>query len=182
MKTTAAIATFTGLIAATQAQYFGLTSARSASPIHYQPINAAGLRLWIGANSAHYCPSSVQKQGGCPNTHFTNFAGGHGGLSMGAVVPGGQQVYIDPVCGAVSYTQAHSAAMPEGAIVGGWSIEEEDGFGILSWEKGLLACNTTVGGPWGIYGVIDGVTPPGDCLGFNALTSNETKPAAWQYE
>ena len=35
------------------------------------------------------------------------------------MVPGGQQVYVHP-SGEVKYTQAHSAYMPIGSILGGW--------------------------------------------------------------
>lgn len=38
---------------------------------------------------------------------------------MQVEVPGGQAVYIAPN-GQVKYTQAHSAYMPPGSIVGGW--------------------------------------------------------------
>jgi len=100
---------------------------------------------------------------------------------MGTIVPGGQQVYVDPKYGAIGYTMAHSVTMPNGSITTGWTLSENEYFGILAWENGLLACNTTVGGPWQVYGVIEDVTPPGDCLGFDALTSNMSSPAAWQY-
>ena len=63
MKTTIAIAGFTSIIASAQAQYFGLMSLRSASPIHFQSFQAAGQRIWLGGSSAHYCPSFVQELG-----------------------------------------------------------------------------------------------------------------------
>lgn len=181
MKAAAALAAMTSLITSAKAQYFGVIAARSASPIHLQPIEAAGLRLQIGGTSAHYCPQAMETEGLCPNTQITNFEGGNGDLFMGAITPGGQQVYIDPQCGAMSYTIAHSAAMPNGSITDGWTLDQGEQFGFLAWKNGLLACNTTVGGPWAVYGVIPGVTPPGDCLGFDALTSNMTDPAAWEY-
>lgn len=107
MKTTTTI--LAGLIAISaamaNAQYIGLMSVRSASPVHLLPVQAAGQRLYLGGTSAHHCPSDMQTLGACPNTDDTNFEGGDGELFMGAIVPGGQQVYIDATCGAVSYTQ-----------------------------------------------------------------------------
>ena len=69
-------------------QYFGVIAARSASPIHLQPIAASGERLWIGKDTASYCPPQVGKN--CPPGTNTNFGGGEGTLGMGAIVPGGQ--------------------------------------------------------------------------------------------
>jgi len=184
MKTITTLTTFTSLLATTQAQYFRALATRAGSPINLLPINAAGLRLWIGGETASYCPTVVQAQGGCPNTTGTNFANGNQYLDMGAVVPGGQQVYVEPTCGAVSYTQAHSAYMPAGAITDGWTVDPGSFYSSLSWrpwKKGLVACNTSVGGPWGVYGVLDGVTPPGDCVEFHILTLPQNLPAAWQY-
>lgn len=85
MKATTLLATLTALIASTTAQqnYFGLIAARSASPIHLQPISANGDALWIGKPTSKYCPNVVRKQGGCPKGQKgTNFEGGNGGLAM----------------------------------------------------------------------------------------------------
>lgn len=81
------------------------------------------------------------------------------------------------------YTIAHSASMPEGAIVTGWSIEQGESFGTLSWKNGLLACpvGDAEEGPWKVYGKLKGIKYSKDCLGFDALTTNSTKASAWQY-
>lgn len=100
---------------------------------------------------------------------------------MGTAVPGGQQVYIDPEAGALSYTVPHSGAMPAGAKRTGWTLDNLDDYGTLAYETGLLACNQTVGGPYQVYAVLNGTSPPGDCLGFSAITTNQTSPAAWEY-
>jgi hypothetical protein len=42
---------------------FSVTALRSASPIHLQPVNAAGERFWIDVPTATYCPSEVNP---CP--------------------------------------------------------------------------------------------------------------------
>ena len=66
--------------------------------------------------------------------------------------------------------------------MGGWSYSAGSAFGTLSYESGLVACNETAGGDWGVFALLPTGTLPGDCLGFDALTSNETEPAAWEYE
>ncbi|KAK5124525.1 hypothetical protein LTR85_001742 [Meristemomyces frigidus] len=188
MKTTVITAALTGLIASAQAQYFSITAVRSGSPIHLQNIEAAGERLSVGGNAATYCPSDLQSRGFCPNTtQDTNFLGGRGGLALGAEVPGGQSVYIDATCGAVMYTQAHSIFQPNTSITGGWARQEGESFGLLTWEgsgafaghMGFLACKAE-DGSYEMY-VDIGVAPPGDCIGFDAITANQTGPAAWQY-
>lgn len=90
-------------------------------------------------------------------------------------------VYIDATCGALTYTTPHSAFEPNGSISTGWTLDQLSQYGTLAYQDGLLACNQTVGGDYQVYAVVNGTTPPGDCLGFDALTSNQTKPAAWEY-
>src|SRR5438309_7217048 len=90
MKTTLAFSTLAALLPAAFAQTTGFTAiaARSASPIHLQSINAAGLKFWIGKSTSSYCPSEVVPD--CPAGTDTVFAGGDGTLSMDVEVPGGQ--------------------------------------------------------------------------------------------
>lgn len=179
--TTTLLAAILLLISTTTAQYFAAIAIRSASPLHLQTIEARNERLWIGGTSTHYCPQQVQALHDCPNTHETNFGGGTGVLYMGAIVPGGQQVYIDPTCGAVMYTQAHSAFMPQGAIIDGWTLSQGENFGVLGWQGGLVGCNETADGSWEIYAQLPGIQLSRECLGFVAITVNETKADAWQY-
>lgn len=100
MKATLAFAALAGLVSSTSAQYFGVIAARSASPIHLQPLSASGEQIWIGKKTAAYCPKEVVGKN-CPPGKETNFAGGDGTLGMGTLVPGGQQVYIDHETGAL---------------------------------------------------------------------------------
>jgi hypothetical protein len=104
-------------------------------------IEANGGRFWIGKSASAYCPSGVDKLD-CSvyKGDKTIFVGandfGDGVVSLNVVVPGGQRgtylplqerrwrhrltkhisrtVYIAPD-GALSYTQAHSASMPQGS-------------------------------------------------------------------
>jgi hypothetical protein len=183
MKTTSTLAAFTGLLSAASAQYFGLTAARSASPIHYQTLTASGQSIWLNKATSAYCPENIEELGACPSGDFTTFAGGENTLSMGVVVPGGQQVYIEADTGAVKYTIAHSAAIPEGAVQTGWSTAAGNGFGILSNSNGgFLACPCeSEEGAWKVYAALEGLEFDDECLGFSALASNGTAAGAWQY-
>jgi hypothetical protein len=98
MKFALAAAALAGVSSASP--YFGLLSARSGSPIHLRDINAASQRLWIGRETSTYCPDVVEK---CPPGDRTNFALSEdgGSMSMGAIVPGGQLVWVDSKTGAV---------------------------------------------------------------------------------
>jgi hypothetical protein len=100
MKFAVAASAIAGFTSVTASPYFGLLAARSASPIHLQPINAAAQRLWIGRETSTYCPDVVEK---CPPGDRTNFALSEdgGSMSMGAIVPGGQLVWVDSKTGAV---------------------------------------------------------------------------------
>lgn len=89
MKTVAAFST---LMASTLAQgYFSVMSARSASPIHLLPLNAIGGKFFLGGSPSSYCPPSIGDA--CQNYpgNDTVLAGGDATLSLGVVVPGGQQ-------------------------------------------------------------------------------------------
>ena len=99
MKTTIALAAVAGIISTVAGQYFGVIAAHSASPIHLLPWSASGERIWLGKTTASYCPSEEVQD--CPKGKSTNFANGNITLAMGAEVPGGQLVYIDPACGAL---------------------------------------------------------------------------------
>lgn len=38
---------------------FGVTAARSGSPIHFLPLTASGSHFFLGGKSSTYCPSEV---------------------------------------------------------------------------------------------------------------------------
>jgi hypothetical protein len=89
------------------------------------------------------------------------------------IVPGGQQVYVAPD-GALSYTGAHSAYIPTGSIVDGFSREQPSGgsqFGTLNFDTGFVACPAAGEGQgYQVFGQVNGGTYGSACLGFNALT------------
>ncbi|KAF1916385.1 hypothetical protein BDU57DRAFT_529460 [Ampelomyces quisqualis] len=164
--------------------YFTVISARSASPVHLQPLTARGGKFYLGGGPpSSYCPAA-QVGAACPSGNTTTLAGGEGTLSLGVIVPGGQQVYVAPD-GALSYTVAHSASVPEGSIRDQFSVEEPSGtnsFGYLNFETGFVACpGTGADTGYQVFGQVDGATFGPECLGFNALTSQVDGPDAWQY-
>ncbi|OAK94791.1 hypothetical protein IQ06DRAFT_82112 [Phaeosphaeriaceae sp. SRC1lsM3a] len=163
--------------------YFGVISARSASPIHLQSLTARGTKFYLGGGApSSYCP--VQQVGdACPPGNTTVLAGGDKTLSLGVIVPGGQQVYVAPD-GALSYTIAHSAAIPSGSIQDEFSKEAPsngNSFGYLNFPTGWVACPAAEGSGYQVFAQIESATFGPDCLGFSMLTSAVDQPGAWQY-
>lgn len=173
MKYTIALAlASTALAAAEGPSYFGVISARSASPIHLQSLTARGTKFYLGGGGpSSYCP--VEQVGdACPPGNTTVLAGGDKTLSLGVIVPGGQQVYVAPD-GALSYTIAHSAAIPVGSIQDEFSKEAPsngNSFGYLNFPTGWVACPAAEGSGYQVFAQIDGATFGSDCLGFSMLT------------
>jgi hypothetical protein len=163
--------------------YFTVISARSASPVHLQSLTARGGKFYLGGGPpSSYCP--VEQVGSaCPPGNSTVLAGGDKTLSLGVIVPGGQQVYVAPD-GALSYTGAHSAFIPTGSIVDEFSREAPSGtniFGYLNFETGFVACPAGEGNGYQVFGQVDGATFKPECLGFNMLAVATDAPGAWQY-
>ncbi|KAA8643668.1 hypothetical protein EYZ11_003403 [Aspergillus tanneri] len=163
---------------------FGVMSSRSASPIHLLPMNAAGQHFYLGGKASTYCPLPEGK--GCPPGTSTVFAPGGSGLNV--MVPGGQQVYVNPD-GALSFTQAHSAYVPPGSALGPFSYEPGENFGhytFTGWgASGFMACPTK-DQRWQVFANLQNATVPTgnveDCLGFSAMAPKaDSGAAAWQY-
>lgn len=182
MKTIAAIIALTS-VAAAQMDYLRVMALRSASPIHFAPLEAREQRLFLGGKTESYCPEQVEQASGCPAGNTTTVVEDNGFLSMGTYVPGGQHVYIDNCTVEVSYTQAHSGFVPEHAILDGWSVKQNytagGALGLLNWTNGLLACPEN--DQWQIFARVEGLFFTADCLGFSAVFTNSTAPTAWQY-
>ncbi|KAL1793840.1 hypothetical protein ACET3X_007261 [Alternaria dauci] len=161
--------------------YFGVISSRSASPIHLLPLTARGTKFYLGGGPpSSYCPAETIGAENCPPGNTTVLAGGDVTLGLGVVVPGGQQVYVAPD-GALSYTVAHSAYIPEGSHVDGFSRTAPangNAFGYLNFDTGFVACpaaNATDG--YQVFGqVAEGATFGEECLGFSALTVAVEQP------
>jgi hypothetical protein len=67
---------------------------RSASPIHYLQMNAAGQKFWLGGQTSSYCPTQVGQN--CPPGNQTVLAPGGNSLVRN---PNGSRL---PVCLRVS--------------------------------------------------------------------------------
>ncbi|OCT54605.1 hypothetical protein CLCR_03078 [Cladophialophora carrionii] len=166
-----------------------VTAARSGSEIHLLPMNAAGLRFWLGGNTISYCPEPAEAQGACPpgNTTVLSLC------SMGVLVPGGQQIYVTPR-GELGYTQAHSVSMPPGAVSCPFTYTKAPGayigrllmsigapFGIT----GFMACPTRSRGIYQVFGNLKNATVPlgnvSQCIGFDPLAADAPGLGAWQY-
>ncbi|KAK6523998.1 hypothetical protein TWF694_005666 [Orbilia ellipsospora] len=173
-------------------QAYSFLALRSASPIHFQSWNANSGNIWLGKPTAKYCPVAPAQ---CPKGTGTSFYvdNQYWTASMNTVVPGGQQLYIDPH-GALAYTQAHSASIPSGSLTTGFQVKQSGGLWYFSHcEGGFLACPLKKGttGPWKIF--IDGkrvlkdsdvpTKCKKDCLGFDAAGSRgDAGPlAVWQF-
>jgi hypothetical protein len=152
--------------------YFGVISARSASPIHLLPLTARGGKFYLGGGPpSSYCPESVGSA--CPPGNTTVLAGGDKTLSLGVIVPGGQQVYV-AADGSLSYTTAHSAYIPAGSVVDQFSKtapSNGNSFGYLNFETGFVACPVGAADQgYQVYGQTQNFEASSDCLGFSALT------------
>ncbi|KAJ5211479.1 uncharacterized protein N7498_003125 [Penicillium cinerascens] len=163
---------------------FGVMAIRSASPIHYMQMNAAGQKFWLGGQTSSYCPDLQGLD--CPAGNQTVIVGS--GCALDVEVPGGQQIYVDP-SGALSFTQAHSASIPPGSAIGGfkyepgkpWSHYTFNGWG----ASGFMACPTD-DNRWQVFAAMENATVPSgnveDCLGFSAMALTYKGPVpAWQY-
>ncbi|KAJ5623891.1 hypothetical protein N7510_000200 [Penicillium lagena] len=164
---------------------FTVMSLRSGSPIHFLTMTASDEHFWLGGTTASYCPSEEGIV--CPPGKDTVFA--ENGNSMDVEVPGGQQVYVGPA-GALRYTIAHSASMPEGSTVGGMHYDAEKPYSYLTFKgrgaTGLMACPTKDHKHWQVFAALEDATVPtgnvNDCLGFDAMAvTYKGKVPAWQY-
>ncbi|KAH3014434.1 hypothetical protein KXW60_008300 [Aspergillus fumigatus] len=170
---------------------FQVMALRSASPIHFLGMTASRNSFWLGGETATYCPDVVKQQGACPEgtqtVLYTN--------ALDVMVPGGQQIYVDP-SGAVKFTTAHSASMPPGSTVEGFSYTSGDPLGHWNFSgqgaTGFMACPTQGDAPvpYQVFAAISSATVPtgnvADCLGFDAAAiawtpSQGQTAAAWQY-
>ncbi|KAL2356488.1 carbohydrate-binding module family 52 protein [Cryomyces antarcticus] len=157
---------------------YTLTALNPNSPFNGKTIEASGLHFVVGRSAASYCPSPPVPASSCPPGNTTVFLGSQ---AMDVVVPGGQQFFV-AANGALSFTQAHSGAVPAGAsydvrvYLGGGFF----GPGGSSWK----AC--PLSGSAGVYQVFAGLSSvsfSADCVGFDAVVHDQPKGTvgAWQY-
>ncbi|EGD93305.1 secreted protein [Trichophyton mentagrophytes] len=150
------------------------------------PMQAAGRAFWLGGSPATYCPEIVGDN--CPPGNATVILGLN---SLSVLVPGGQQMYVEP-SGKLGFTQAHSASIPPGSHVGGFAYKplnkKSGSFYFGGWgATALMACPVPDSKYYQVFANIkNAMVPGGDvkkCVEFVGVAKEYkgTTPAAWQY-
>ncbi|KAI1755747.1 hypothetical protein F4782DRAFT_366816 [Xylaria castorea] len=151
-------------------------------------INASGGKFYINRNTSTYCPDGVS---GLDCSLYsgtgTTLVIGNGTttMSLSVSVPGGQQVYVAPD-GSLSYTQAHSAAMPANSTVTGFSRERSEAFGapvyLYSTRRYWYLCPVSEGEPRErTYQIFASDEDPEGCYSTQIRTYNPDAAHVWQY-
>ncbi|KAM3077529.1 hypothetical protein ACMFMG_006867 [Clarireedia jacksonii] len=180
----ASTAAATPIAARDASNAFGLIAIRSGSDLQYKTINANGGRLWIGKETASYCPEE-QVGAACPAGNVTTFVAQPNQLvGLNDVVPGGQQLYIG-TDNSVSYTIAHSADTFGGKAQGWQYTAAPVGLvGSLTFDGYTFFACASPEGP-GIYSIDATSTgeATGNCTSIALGAPVYNGPAtAWQYQ
>ncbi|KAJ8112409.1 hypothetical protein ONZ43_g5400 [Nemania bipapillata] len=135
-------------------------------------INASGGKFYINRATSTYCPEGVT------GLDCSLYSGSGTTLAIG-------DVYIAPD-GSLSYTQAHSAYIPTGSIVTGFSREQSVAFGAPTYlySAGLnwYLCPITEGEPRDItYQIFASSAAPDGCLATQVRTYAPSAGNVWQY-
>lgn len=169
------------------AESFTLISIDSGSSIQNAAISASDYAFWIGRGTTSSCPDSVGTS--CPEGTTTALTAGQDGtIQMDVEVPGGQQLYVGPK-GVLSYTSAHSADIPEGSSVQGFTYTAgaSGSVGSLGFEDvGFAACpvvdGTLTGKLFQIYATVEDGKYTTNCTGISLGAVTYTGDvAAWEY-
>ncbi|KAI9781269.1 MAG: hypothetical protein M1839_006061 [Geoglossum umbratile] len=157
----------------TETHYFGVMSLRLGSPIMNDGVVARGERFYLSGGSSTYCPSPPVDCSVYDNVTAFSFSQGH--LAMEASVPGGQLVYV-MTTGELGFTQAHSAATPEGADTSSFTYDPNAisaNRGRLSTTafgaNGFMACNDAQQ-QWQVFADVPSKDAT-NCLRFDAATN-----------
>ncbi|KAK5467363.1 hypothetical protein LTS15_000335 [Exophiala xenobiotica] len=171
---------------------YGLIVGTDVQPFHFESFNANSGKFWLNLpQTATSCPfTGTAQASSCPPGNDTAFVG-NGALAV--VVPGGQQVYVAE-SGALMFTQAHSAVIPEGAVTDPfiYSPAQNGGqYGSVSTHAfgadGFMACPTAGSIAYQVFANIDCAEVPlgnvDDCVPVVPLAVPYTQgqAAAWQY-
>ncbi|KAI1416954.1 hypothetical protein F5Y13DRAFT_185785 [Hypoxylon sp. FL1857] len=147
-------------------------------------INASGGKFFVNRNTSAYCPEVDGLDCSAYPGSKTVFVGGNNTLSLDVAVPGGQQVYI-AADGSLSYTVAHSAALPDGAVATGFERTRSESFGapVVLGHSGQfwLMCPVSEGEPRErTYQIYVGSGKEG-CINTSVRTYTSSGPDAWEY-
>ncbi|KAH8160359.1 hypothetical protein CIB48_g7892 [Xylaria polymorpha] len=175
-------------------------------------INASGGKFYINRDTSTYCPDGVSGLdcSAYSGTGTTLVIGnGTTTMSLEVSVPGGQQgkypnpvyvcrdpldstspltpptVYVAPD-GSLSYTQAHSAAIPPNSTVVGFSRARSEAFGapvyLYSAGRYWYLCPVTEGEPRErTYQIFASNEDPEGCYGTQIRTYTPDTGSVWQY-
>ncbi|KAI1433243.1 hypothetical protein GGR50DRAFT_513675 [Xylaria sp. CBS 124048] len=154
-------------------------------------INASGLKFWVNKDTTTYCPNIPQLDctGLDSNETLLSLSDFTTTMGMDVNVPGGQQVYIAPD-GRMSFTQAHSAYIPPGSAIYGFTRDTtSSGQTILNNEfrNWHLCPNSRIGAPedraYQLYAFSNGVAPLPDCIAIEIHTTEplDQSGGVWQY-
>ncbi|RWA14115.1 hypothetical protein EKO27_g976 [Xylaria grammica] len=135
-------------------------------------INATGGKFYINRDTSTYCPEGVS------GLDCTAYSGSGTSFAIG-------NVYVAPD-GSLSYTQAHSASMPSGSIVTGFSREQSQAFGapiyLYSANLSWYLCPVTEGEPRErTYQIFASSEAPEGCYGTQVRTYTPGSGHVWQY-
>ncbi|KAJ9639263.1 uncharacterized protein PV06_09985 [Exophiala oligosperma] len=169
---------------------YGLIVGTDVQPFHFESFNANSGKFWLNLpETSTSCPfTGTDQASNCPPGTDTAFVGSG---SLATVVPGGQQVYVAPN-GALSFTAAHSGAMPEGSVVDPFIFVNVGGeYGEVTTSAfgadGFMACPTHGSIAYQVFANFDGAQVPlgnvQDCVAVTPLAVPYTQgqAAAWQY-
>ena len=175
-----------------------LLAARSASPIHFQAINASIGAFYIFKPTNAFCPVPAPDCAGFDNQTAVSIYPETGTAYMYANVPGGQNVYVKED-GTLSFTEPHQEdVFPNGSYTSGFTYtsEPDHGTAFLGFTNGgattFLACPDKPTPAESYYQVFvdvvgfkDECVPSGnksDCLTMGVLAGNVTDFGAFQYD
>ncbi|KAJ2986221.1 hypothetical protein NUW58_g5131 [Xylaria curta] len=145
-------------------------------------------RFYVNREPNIYCPPDVSGLN-CDNFNGSDtkliINNSTATMSLDVTVPGGQQVYVAPD-GSLSFTQAHSASMPPGSIVTGFSRARSESFGapinLYFNNQFWYLCPVTEGPPrertYQIFTIAGGLE---GCYGTQIRTYTPGAGNIWQY-
>ncbi|KAI1736034.1 hypothetical protein F4680DRAFT_433192 [Xylaria scruposa] len=145
-------------------------------------INASGGKFYINKPTETWCPSDID---GLDCSKFdgseTVFGLGYADrMGLDDSVPGGQQVYIAPD-GSLSFTQAHSAYIPPGSTVTGFSREPDSGYLRIA-DRQWAICPSSGGYQREvIYQIFAYIDSDEGCFGTEIKTHDSDSSRVWQY-
>ncbi|KAJ3458952.1 hypothetical protein MRS44_013061 [Fusarium solani] len=169
----------TGLVSAvpsSKATNFELLALRSASDIHFSPVQAALNHLFL------HLPHQKATCDAKPDNHAT-FSLVDGELYLYRKSGMRQKLYVDRSGmgqGILGYTTGNEPG-PRNGERKGWKINK---YGDLTFDgAGFIACTDSTKGSWSV-GISIGLSNPGGnehCLGFTARTITTRKPNSCKY-